>query len=115
MDCRLQVFLQLIRDVIKTKGAENIQKESKFAVAKSTCQMSVKCKLLLKLYQAVEFFLTAKTNDGDVLEVVLEYCRIDYSGKGDGKNILFYPDILLLIEQNLSQSNNSPSLVPLFC
>ena len=30
-------------------------------------------------------FLTEKTNDdGDVLEVVLEYCRIYYSDKGDG-------------------------------
>ena len=111
MDSRLRVFLQLIHDVIKTNGAEYIQKESKFAIAKSTGQMSIRYKVLLKLYQAVDIFLTAKKNDGDVIEV-LEYCRIDYSGKGDGKNVLFYADSLVLIDQKLSQSNDSQSLVP---
>ena len=61
MDSRLRVFLQLIHDVIKTNGAEYIQKELKFAIAKSTGQMSIRYKVLLKLYQAVDIFLTAKT------------------------------------------------------
>ena len=43
---------------------------------------------------------------------VLEYCRIDYSGKGDGKNVLFYADSLVLIDQKLSKSYDSQSLVP---
>ena len=43
---------------------------------------------------------------------VLEYCRIDYSGKGDGKNVLFYADTLVLIDQKLSQSYDCQSLVP---
>jgi hypothetical protein len=111
MDSRLRVFLQLIHDVIKTNGAGYIQKESKFAIAKSTGQMSIRYKVLLKLYQAVDIFLISKKNDGDVIEV-LEYCRIDYSGKGDGKNVLFYADSLVLIDQKLSKSNDSQSLVP---
>ena len=78
LDC--EFFLQLIHDVIKTNGAEYIQKESKFAVAKSTGQMSIRYKVLLKLYEAVDIFLTAKRNDGDVIEV-LEYCRIDYTAE----------------------------------
>jgi len=68
--------------------------------------------VLLKRYQVVNIFLAAKTtNDGDVIEV-LEYCRIDYSGKGDGKNVLFYADSLFLIDLKLSQSYDSHSLVP---
>ena len=92
MDSRLRVFLKLIRDVIKTNGAENIQTESKFALL-------VRYKMLLKLYQVVDIFLTAKTYYGDVLEVVLEYYRIHYSGKGDGKNVLFHSNSQVLIEK----------------
>ena len=100
--------MQLIHDVIKTKGVGYLQKESKFAIAKSTGQMSIRFKVLLKLYQAVDIFLTSKKNDGDVIE----YCIIDYSGKGDGKNVLFNADSsLVLIDQKLSQSYDSQSLV----
>ena len=60
MDSRLRVFLQLIHDVIKTKRAENIQNESKSAVAKITGQMSIRYKMLLKLYRAVDIFRTEK-------------------------------------------------------
>ena len=59
--------------------------------------------MLLKLYREVDIFLTEKTNNGDVLEVVLEYCRIDYSGKGVDKNVLFYADSLVVIKQKLSK------------
>ena len=115
MDFRLESFLRLIQDIIKTKGLEYKDNEYKFRIHKNG-QMAIRYAPLMKRHEALRIFLQTKNRDSK-WQAILVRCKITSDGKGSSRDLHFVEETVQLIETVLkkdSYSDDEP-LLDTFC